>query len=186
MKDLIKKIHLYMVKYHLYFYLGMLLLLLVDLISKKVIESILLEYGRIQVIENFFALSLVYNTGAFSGMLGGSLLGKLILVMISLVCGLGMIYIFQHFYYKLNNFEKYGLLFAIPGTLGNLYDRFLMILGLQEGVIDFLEFDLGFMVWNTFNIADAILVGGIISFAVGYLLHENKNKKENMSKEIED
>ena len=54
-----------------------------------------------------------------------------------------------------------------------------MIIGQQEGVIDFLEFDLEFMVWNTFNLADAFLVGGIIAFGVGYLIRESKNDKKN-------
>lgn len=181
MKTSIKNIHSLFLKYHVYFYIGMVALVLIDLISKKVMEAILLNDSdnRITVIENFFTLSLLYNTGAFSGILGGSYLGRLILVLISLICGVIMILGFNRYYSVINNFEKYGLLFAIPGTLGNLYDRFLMIIGQQEGVIDFLEFDLGFMVWNTFNLADAFLVGGIIAFGVGYLIRESKNDKKN-------
>ena len=74
--------------------------------------------------------------------------------------------------------ELFGITLAIPGTLGNLWDRTLQVFGLQEGVIDFLEFDLGFMVWNTFNIADSLLVIGIIAFAVGYLIRDSKEEKK--------
>ena len=157
----------------------MALLLVADLVSKKVIESFLLERGgRVEVIKNFFTLSLVYNPGAFSGMLGGSLFGQIILVLLSLVCGVLMIYYFAKFYSKINNFERFGLLLAIPGTLGNLVDRVLMVFNIHEGVIDFLEFNLGFMVWNTFNLADSLLVVGIIAFAIGYLIRDHKDSKK--------
>ena len=186
MKDRLINLHRFCVKYHIYYYFVMILLLALDLVSKKVLEAFLLERGgRVEVIKNFFTLSLVYNPGAFSGMLGGNLFGQIILVLLSLVCGVLMIYYFVKAYAKLSGFERFGLLLAIPGTLGNLVDRFLMVFDLQEGVIDFLEFNLGFMVWNTFNIADSLLVVGIIAFAIGYLIRDHKEEK-NKQKEREE
>lgn len=180
MKEKLNKIHQIFIKYHCYYYFVMVLLLAFDLISKYSIESLLLKDAdnRISVIKGFFDLHLIYNTGAFSGFLGNSIFGRIVLVLLSLICGVAMIFAFVKYFSKYTKFEKFGLTLAIAGTFGNFVDRFLMVLGLQEGVIDFLEFDLGFMVWNTFNIADAILVVGIIAFAVGYLIRESKNSKK--------
>ena len=187
MKEKILKVHTFCVKYHVYYYLLLVLFLAIDLISKYTIESILLKQpnNRIQVINGFFALQLVYNPGAFSGMLGGNLFGQIILVLLSFICGIAMVYGFIKYFNKITKFEKYGLILAASGTIGNLVDWFLMVIKLQEGVIDFLEFDLGFMVWNTFNIADSLLVVGIIMFVVGYLLREYKISK-NKEKEREE
>ena len=179
MKNTLNKFHSFCLKYHLYYYLGMVLLFAFDIATKYSFEALLLANdGRIEVIPGFFDLALLYNPGAFSGMLGGSLGGKIVLNLLSLGCGVAMIFGFVKYYNKICGFERAGLLMAIPGTLGNLVDRFLMLIGKQEGVIDFLEFDLGFMVWNTFNIADALLVAGLITFAVGLLVRGHKEDKE--------
>lgn len=186
MKERLKNFHLWCVRYHVYFYAAMVVLLIADVVSKKVFESLLLDADqhRITVIPGFFTLSLVYNTGAFSGMLGSNLAGQIILTLLSLVCGAGMIFAFVRFDRKWSFLEKIGLTLAIPGTIGNLIDRALMIFGLQEGVIDFLEFDLGFMVWNTFNFADTFLVVGVIAFAIGYGIRDYANsKKERKARE---
>lgn len=155
-------------------------LIALDLTTKYVMEAILLDAPnhRIEVIDGFFTLSLVYNPGAFSGMLGDSIFGRIILMLLSLICGVVMLWYFIKSFSKMGKLELFGITLAIPGTLGNLWDRTLQVFGLQEGVIDFLEFDLGFMVWNTFNIADSLLVIGIIAFAVGYLIRDSKEEKK--------
>ena len=176
----VRKLHEFCRKYHAYFYLVMVGLITIDLVTKYVMEAILLEAPshRIEVIDGFFTLSLVYNPGAFSGVLGDSLFGKIVLMLLSLVCGVGMLWYFVKSFTKMSKLELFGITLAIPGTLGNLWDRTLQVFGLQEGVIDFLEFDLGFMVWNTFNIADSLLVVGIIAFAIGYLIRDSKEEKK--------
>lgn len=176
----LSKLHDFCKKYHVYFYLIMVGLITLDLTTKYVMEAILLDAPnqRIEVIDGFFTLSLVYNPGAFSGVLGNSLFGKIILMFLSLVCGVGMLWYFVKTFNKMSKLELFGITLAIPGTLGNLWDRTLQVFGLQEGVIDFLEFDLGFMVWNTFNIADSLLVIGIIGFAIGYLIRDSKEEKK--------
>lgn len=176
----LSKLHDFCKKYHVYFYLIMVGLITLDLTTKYVMEAILLDAPnqRIEVIDGFFTLSLVYNPGAFSGVLGNSVFGKIILMLLSLVCGVGMLWYFVKAFNKMSKLELFGITSAIPGTLGNLWDRTLQVFGLQEGVIDFLEFDLGFMVWNTFNIADSLLVIGIIGFAIGYLIRDSKEEKK--------
>lgn len=180
MKEKLVNLHELFKKYHIYFYLIMVGLIALDLTTKYVMEAILLDAPnhRIEVIDGFFTLSLVYNPGAFSGMLGDSIFGRIILMLLSLICGVVMLWYFIKSFSKMGKLELFGITLAIPGTLGNLWDRTLQVFGLQEGVIDFLEFDLGFMVWNTFNIADSLLVIGIIAFAVGYLIRDSKEEKK--------
>lgn len=180
MKEKLVNLHELCKKYHIYFYLIMVGLIALDLTTKYVMEGILLDAPnhRIEVIDGFFTLSLVYNPGAFSGMLGDSIFGRIILMLLSLICGVVMLWYFIKSFSKMGKLELFGITLAIPGTLGNLWDRTLQVFGLQEGVIDFLEFDLGFMVWNTFNIADSLLVIGIIAFAVGYLIRDSKEEKK--------
>ena len=180
MKEKLVNLHELCKKYHIYFYLIMVGLIALDLVTKYVMEAILLDAPnhRIEVIDGFFTLSLVYNPGAFSGMLGDSIFGRIILMLLSLICGVVMLWYFIKSFSKMGKLELFGITLAIPGTLGNLWDRTLQVFGLQEGVIDFLEFDLGFMVWNTFNIADSLLVIGIIAFAVGYLIRDSKEEKK--------
>ena len=153
--------------------------------SKYTIEAILLKDPdhRIEIIRDFFDLSLVYNPGAFGGLLGNNIIGKITLVLLSLAAGIGMIAYYNIKYDKLNKLESFGLILAIPGTLGNLVDRTLQVFSLQEGVIDFLEFDLGFMIWNTFNLADSFIVIGVISFGIGYFVRDLRLEKQ--SKKIE-
>ena len=180
MKEKLVNLHELCKKYHIYFYLIMVGLIALDLVTKYVMEAILLDAPnhRIEVIDGFFTLSLVYNPGAFSGMLGDSIFGRIILMLLSLICGVVMLWYFIKSFSKMGKLELFGITLAIPGTLGNLWDRTLQVFGLQEGVIDFLEFDLGFMVWNAFNIADSLLVIGIIAFAVGYLIRDSKEEKK--------
>ena len=180
MKEKLVNLHELCKKYHIYFYLIMVGLIALDLTTKYVMEAILLDAPnhRIEVIDGFFTLSLVYNPGAFSGMLGDSIFGRIILMLLSLICGVVMLWYFIKSFSKMGKLELFGITLAIPGTLGNLWDRTLQVIGLQEGVIDFLEFDLGFMVWNTFNIADSLLVIGIVAFAVGYLIRDSKEEKK--------
>lgn len=186
MKEKLLNLHSFCKKYFIYYILVMVALLVFDLATKYYFEDLLLNdpNHRIEIIDGFFTLSLIYNPGAFSGFLGDTIVGKIILCILSLVCGIGMSFAFVKFYKKMNWFARIGLVIAIPGTFGNLVDRFLMVIGLQEGVIDFLEFDLGFMVWNTFNFADSYLVIGIIAFAIGITIMDYKKSKEEKKEEL--
>lgn len=61
----------------------------------------------------------------------------------------------------------------LSGALGNVTDRLLF-----GYVIDFLDFDLGFYRWPTFNIADsAIFVGAAILILESFFLSESNDQK---------
>ncbi len=156
----------------------MILLFAIDLISKAVMENVLTKNGTIQLLP-FFNLELVYNQGAFFGMMGNTF-GHIILILISLAGGVGMIYLLVKYFNKFNKGMIWGLIIAIPGDLGNLVDRCIVRDGNFRGVIDFLHFyiePIGFD-WANFNVADMCLVVGVILFGVSYFIYDMKIEKE--------
>ena len=163
-----------------YFGLIMILLLGIDIATKYIMEDILGYVGAtIEVIPGLFEFQLVYNKGAFAGMLGGAF-GHIILILISFV-GTGiMIYGLIKYRYKFTKGMILGIILALPGCFGNLIDRVIYVNGEPRGVIDFLHFyiDAINFDWPVFNVADMLLVVGTIVFAVFYLIYDAKIEKE--------
>ena len=163
-----------------YFGLIMILLLALDIATKYIMEDILGYVGAtIDVIPGLFEFQLVYNKGAFAGMLSGSF-GHIILILIS-IAGTGiMVYGLIKYRYKFTKGMLVGLVLALPGCFGNLIDRVIYVNGEPRGVIDFLHFyiDAINFDWPVFNVADMLLVVGTIEFAVFYLIYDSKIEKE--------
>ena len=163
-----------------YFGLIMILLLGVDIATKYIMQGILGYVGAtIEVIPGLFEFQLVYNKGAFAGMLGGTL-GHIILILIS-IAGTGiMVYGLIKYRYKFTKGMIVGLVLALPGCFGNLIDRVIYVNGESRGVIDFLHFyiDAINFDWPVFNFADMLLVVGTLVFAVFYLIYDAKIEKE--------
>ena len=126
-------------------------LLLLDQITKAVIEKYWTQ--PIEVIPSFFYIVKVGNPGAAWGMLGGQrwlLLGIAIIFFISVLL----------FFRKITEGFKeryYALALVLSGILGNSVDR------IWRGgvVVDFLDFNLGFMRWPAFNVADSAICIGV-------------------------
>ncbi|MDD6302574.1 MAG: signal peptidase II [Bacillales bacterium] len=172
-KDILKKIFIE------YYGLVMIFLFVLDIVSKVVMEKILTQHGSI-IIFPFFDLSLVYNQGAFFGMLG-STFGHIILILISILGAVVMFFGLIKYRYRFTKGMIIGLVFAIPGNLGNLVDRCIYNFDTKSfrGVIDFFHFhidSIGFD-WAVFNVADVCLVIGIICFTVFYLIADLKKEK---------
>ena len=163
-----------------YFGLIMILLLGVDIATKYIMQGILGYVGAtIEVIPGLFEFQLVYNKGAFAGMLGGTL-GHIILILIS-IAGTGiMVYGLIKYRYKFTKGMIVGLVLALPGCFGNLIDRVIYVNGEPRGVVDFLHFyiDAINFDWPVFNFADMLLVVGTLVFAVFYLIYDAKIEKE--------
>ena len=115
-------------------------LIVIDLVSKAVMESVLKVPGEsITLIPNLFEFQLVYNRGAFSGMLGSNA-GHIVLIIIS---SIGAILLSFALYKYRNTWSKgmlIGVALAAAGDIGNLVDRFIYLDGEPRGVIDFLHF----------------------------------------------
>jgi len=126
---------------------------LVDQIIKNVLISVLSVGSSISVIDGFFSITMLQNTGAAFSILSSS---TLFLILISIVA-LNLIYFFLIKGRELNRFDiiVYGVL--IGGIIGNLIDRVV-----HGSVIDYLDFNLFGYNFPVFNFADICIVISII------------------------
>ena len=167
-----------------YFGLIMIGLLAVDIATKYIMQAVLKNVGNtIELIPGLLDFQLVYNKGAFAGMLGGTA-GHILLILIS-VLGTGiMAYGLIKYRYKFSKGMLIGIILALPGCFGNLIDRVIYVNGEPRGVIDFIHFyiDAINFDWPVFNVADMLLVVGTIVFAVFYFIYDSKLEKEKKAK----
>jgi signal peptidase II len=127
--------------------------------------------GEIVVIPGFFQLVRVHNTGMAWGIGNGSPASNFIFLTIAAVA-IGFI---THLWRK-NLLEgplsKVAAALLISGICGNVTDR------LARGmVIDFLDFNLGFMRWPTFNVADSCICVAAGILIIGSFITETKEKQ---------
>ena len=132
-------------------------ILLFDQITKLIISSNMKLHDSIEVIENFFSITYVQNTGAAWSILEGSMIFFYFITIIAVVCMLA--------FYKSSDCDEisaWGVALMLGGTIGNFLDR----LRLQY-VVDFLDFIIFGYDFPVFTVADiALCVGvGVIIFS---------------------
>ncbi len=173
----------------------MLFLVIADQIVKRVIDFYMEYQSTIPVIENFFSLHYVRNTGSAFSFLADKEWGITVLTAISAVLGVLVIVLMGLACKK--NLKLLGFAFCLiaSGAFGNLIDR-----AYWKYVIDYLRFDFGNYTFPIFNLADiCAVVGtfillGIIIFGAKYFdafwgsssgkkaKKEKKEKKEKAEK----
>ena len=142
--------------------LFVIILFIVDIISKVLIENNLELYESIDIIKGFFSITYAQNTGAAWSIMEGKMIFFYIITIIGLVF---MYYLYKNA--KDNTIEKYAVLMMIGGTLGNLYDRVL-----YQYVRDFLDFIIFGYDFPVFNFADTFLCCGVFIYIVKVLYDE--------------
>jgi len=142
------------------------LVIVIDRISKYIIESNV-EYGQmISVIDNIFYITHHQNKGAAWGILQN---GRIFFIILTPIIAVAIIY----FIFKPESkFLKLALSFVLGGAAGNYIDRVL-----KGEVTDFLQVFIGTYPFPIFNIADSSIVLGTILLAI-YLLFMHKEQKE--------
>jgi signal peptidase II len=139
--------------------------LILDRLSKWLVQTQMAENESIPIIENIFHLTYILNSGAAFGMLEGSRFFFLGVALVAIV----IIWWYRKEILREDLFLKTGVALFLGGTLGNVWDR--MTTGL---VIDFLDF----RIWPVFNVADiAICVG--VGLIIWSILQEELKKKQN-------
>lgn len=137
----------------------------IDQIIKAAVVTNMEFANSINVINNFFRLTYLQNTGAAWSILSGN---RIFLVAITLIALIIIYYVFIKDK-KLKSHEMifYGVL--LGGILGNLVDR------VRFGyVIDYLDFNIFSYHYPVFNFADiCIVISIIILLIIG--LKEDKN-----------
>ena len=149
-------------------YLLIIILVIIDQLSKYYISVKMTLHQSIEVIKGFFSITYTRNTGAAWSMLQGQRL----LFVFSAAVAIGLIiYYLNHYRRTVRPWEKFGLLLVASGALGNAIDRVL-----SGEVIDFLDFLIFGYDFPVFNFADCCVTIGVIVLLITYLF-EGKGKK---------
>ena len=148
-----------------------LLFVVIDQVVKILVINKMALQQSITIINNFFNITYVRNTGAAWSILSGNVL---LLIMIS-VLALVAIYYYLIKDKELNKIDIVSYSMLIGGIIGNLIDRIV-----HGYVIDYLDFKIFNYNFPIFNIADTLIVISIIiigiSLIVGEYREQNRNK----------
>jgi len=147
---------------------------LLDQLTKKLVVDKIHFGDRIPVIDGFFYLSHVTNTGAAFGILADAPepLRFWFFMTVSAVA----VAILISFFRKLapgDRFSALSLGLILGGAIGNLIDRVFR----NGEVVDFLHFKLwrGYS-WPDFNVADSCIVVGVAFLMLELLAHEGETR----------
>ena len=122
-------------------------------------------------VTSFFRLVMVWNSGVSFGMFSGGETTRWILVGLSTLISLVLVVWLARATEKLLG---YALGMILGGAIGNIVDR------IHYGrVADFFDFDLYFMRWPAFNIADILIVCGVAVMLVQSLFFDENSSKKN-------
>lgn len=138
-------------------------LLVVDQLTKFAIDASMHVQESFDIIPNFFRITYLHNTGAAWSMFEGKMMFFYIITVIALVA---MIYFYYHSE-KADVLFKTGIVCMMAGTLGNLMDRLVF-----QYVRDFLDFVILGYDFPVFNVADMALCFGVFLIVVDILLEE--------------
>lgn len=141
------------------------LLLLLDQVSKILIDSKMDLHQSIEVIKNFFYITYTRNTGAAFSILEGKMI---FFYIVSVVALAAMLYYFRKVDQK-NLILRLAFVFLIAGTAGNFIDRLMF-----QYVRDFLHFIIFSYDFAIFNVADATLSIGVVFLLLDAVLEERK------------
>lgn len=152
------------------------LIVLIDQVTKQFAISKLETVGTYTVIEGFLQFTYTLNEGIAFSLFESSTVSKLIIIVVTaLVCALILGYMYTNRCKSLWFYWSLGVLVA--GGLGNLIDR--VTYGF---VVDFIEFT--FVDFAVFNIADCAVTLGAASFIIYLVVDIIKDRKRKGEKQM--
>jgi len=142
--------------------------LLLDRWSKLLIQSRFELNESATVIDGFFNITSVRNTGVAFGIFSSvSSPAKSVLLSAFTALAAALVIVYSVRAPARNRLLQVALSLILGGALGNLYDR------LAYGyVIDFLEFYIGSYHWPSFNIADSAISIGVVLLTIEVIRNE--------------
>ena len=143
----------------------------IDQLSKIYIDSTMELHQSSTVIEHFFDICYVLNTGAAFGMLADSAMRVPLLVGVALLAGVIIVWIFGRLS-AAQQLQRIGLALVFSGAVGNLIDR--LRLG---AVIDFIDIHWCQHHWPAFNVADSVITVGVSLLLIDLWCEERKRSK---------
>jgi signal peptidase II len=146
--------------------IGLLAVIVVfDQVTKWAVDRTMPLYSSIPVIDGFFNLTYIRNTGAAFGILAGSGAAfRLPFLMLFSLLAIAFIIVMLRRLPERETGLIVALTFILAGALGNLIDRFA-----YGEVIDFLDFYWRSYHWPAFNVADSFITIGV-AITVFYLI----------------
>jgi signal peptidase II len=140
-------------------------IVLLDQLTKWIVDRTMPLYHAIPVIDGFFNLTYIRNTGAAFGILAGSGAAfRLPFLMFFSLLAIGFIIAMLRRLPERETGLIIALTFILGGAMGNLIDRFA-----YGEVIDFLDFYWGNYHWPAFNVADSFITVGV-TITIYYLV----------------
>ena len=148
--------------------------ILLDQIVKIIVRVNMPVGESITIINHFFCISHVENTGAAWGGFSGF---TIVLTILSIGMLGFFIYLYRNIDFKNKKIYSVSLVLVISGTIGNLIDRLFL-----QHVTDFLDFYIFGYDYPVFNIADILLVVGF-GFLIVYLIFFSDKKEETINED---
>ena len=134
------------------------IIVVLDQITKILVLDKMPLYHSIAIIDGFFNLTHIHNTGGAFGLLADQhpILRAVIFLGISILS----LFIILYYYAKTPPqfpMLRMGLSLIFGGAVGNIADRIRM-----GEVVDFLDFYIGNYHWPAFNVADSAVSVGVV------------------------
>ena len=155
-----------MLKKNIFYFFLVLLIFILDRISKLWIISIFNSENNLEIkISSFINLNLIWNKGIAFGLFSYgekfeyNLLTGLIIIISAIVFWMII---------KTKGFEKYGFLMILGGALGNIFDRLY-----YSAVPDFIDIYYKNFHWFVFNVADIFITVGVLMLIINEITIKN-------------
>ena len=131
--------------------------LMIDIVSKLIISNLMDIHDSIKIVDDFFYITYVRNTGAAWSIFSDKT--WLIIIISLIIIGIVVFYIYKN--KPKMKLEKIGYALILGGAVGNFLDR--IIYGY---VVDFLDFYIFGYNYPIFNLADVFIVVGIFLLVI--------------------
>ena len=158
-------------KHRSFYFLLILVLLIVDQITKAIVFQKIAFLSSQSIIPGFFNLTHIHNRGAIFGLFSQSESQLLhIVLMLATLVALALVVYYFFSTPPAEKLSKISLSLILAGALGNLVDRIF-----RGYVIDFLDLYVKKWHWPSFNVADSCVTIG--AFLLVFVVFFKRRRK---------
>ncbi len=148
-------------------------ILIADIVTKRWALTALAGGRSSELLGGLVPLNLAFNRGAAFGLSIGND-PRWFFIPVTIVALALLVYLLVRTDAR-DRFRIFALSLVMTGAVGNLIDR----IRWNEGVVDFIgPFNLGFMDWPIFNVADMAISCGAVALAISFWMEEAAEKNE--------
>lgn len=136
------------------------IVLVADFVTKRIVESRMELYDRIDILGEVVRLTYILNPGAAFGIHAGAA-SRYIFLGISILALAILAALYRHTP-PADRLRLLSIALISGGAIGNIVDR----IRSSAGVVDFVDIGLGELRWPVFNVADMAVTTGAIVLAL--------------------